>query len=88
MSELVERAARALRDNDAAELAKIKIEANSAYKAGSLDDKALLDCRELNWFKEQHGWTVPEGNDIEQWLRDSRVRDETLELSRIDEALK
>jgi hypothetical protein len=86
MSEMVERVARALRDDDAAELDKIRIEANSAYKAGSLDDKALLDCRELIWFKENHGWIPSEGADIDQWFGEVRQKDEALAM--IDEALK
>jgi hypothetical protein len=87
MSNIVERVARALREDDAAELDRLRVEANSDHRAGRpMDQKSELDCRELIWLKQQHGWVLPEGADIDRWLEDARVRFWALEEA--DEALK
>ena len=77
MTEMVERVARALREDDAAELARCRAEANSDHRAGRpMAQKAELDCRELIWFKQERGWCPPEGADIDKWLMEMRERDE------------
>lgn len=87
MSEMVERVATALREDDISELERLRLEANANHKAGRpMDQKSELDCRELIWFKQTHGWVPPAGADIDQWLGHMRERDE--ELGIIDEALK
>lgn len=79
MSEMVERVARALRSDpvDESELDKVR----SECRAPGVAEKVVLDCRELVYFKEEHGWTPAEGVDIDQWLMASRVRAEALEMA-------
>lgn len=78
MSEFVDRVAKALRENDEAELGALKREAGAMDRTDPQVCSDVLDCRELNWFKIERGWVPPEGVDIDQWLGDMREKDQEL----------